>query len=167
LSAGLARWRAPRAVHDLAKVLTDLAIAVALGGDCAADVAVVQITMLAADLLVWTQVLALARQSPRRWETKLCACDYWPSPGASSAPDDAVSYVRPAAGYRANSSKPAGQHCNPANDSHHPNHQGPRSTGETQRRNPTPPHDTSTPQHTTGHQLQVTRRVGDWRGGGS
>jgi hypothetical protein len=70
LSAGLARWRAPRAVHDPAKVLTDLAIAVALGGDCAADVAVVQITMLAADLLVWTQVLAFAGQSARRWEPK-------------------------------------------------------------------------------------------------
>jgi hypothetical protein len=42
MSAALAPWRAPRAVHDPAKVLTDLAIAVALGGDCAADVAVVR-----------------------------------------------------------------------------------------------------------------------------
>ena len=39
MSAALAPWRAPRAVHDPAKVLTDMAIAVALGGDCAADVA--------------------------------------------------------------------------------------------------------------------------------
>lgn len=42
MSAALAPWRAPRAVHDPAKVLTDMAIAVALGGDCAADVAVVR-----------------------------------------------------------------------------------------------------------------------------
>ncbi len=39
LSAALASWRAPRAVHDPAKILTDIAIAVALGGDCAADLA--------------------------------------------------------------------------------------------------------------------------------
>ncbi|HEY6818906.1 MAG TPA: IS1380 family transposase [Mycobacterium sp.] len=42
MSAALAPWRALRAVHDPAKVLTDVAIAVALGGDCAADVAVVR-----------------------------------------------------------------------------------------------------------------------------
>ncbi len=42
MSAALAPWRASRAVHDPAKVLIDVAIAVALGGDCAADVAVVR-----------------------------------------------------------------------------------------------------------------------------
>ena len=42
MSAALAPWRAPRAVHAPAKILTDLAIAVALGGDCAADLAVVR-----------------------------------------------------------------------------------------------------------------------------
>jgi len=42
LSAGLARWRSARARHDPAKVLIDLATAVALGGDCAADLAVVR-----------------------------------------------------------------------------------------------------------------------------
>jgi hypothetical protein len=42
LSVALAPWRGPRAVHDPAKVLVDLAIAVALGGDCAADMAVVR-----------------------------------------------------------------------------------------------------------------------------
>jgi hypothetical protein len=35
------RWRLPLAVHDPAKIVADLAIAVTLGGDCAADVAVV------------------------------------------------------------------------------------------------------------------------------
>jgi len=35
-------WRSARARHDPGKVLVDLAIAVALGGDCAADLAVVR-----------------------------------------------------------------------------------------------------------------------------
>jgi hypothetical protein len=39
LSEGLARPRAPRAVHDPRKIIADLA-AVALGGDCLADIAV-------------------------------------------------------------------------------------------------------------------------------
>jgi Transposase DDE domain group 1 len=34
LSAALERWRPGRAVHDPGKVLTDLAVALALGGDC-------------------------------------------------------------------------------------------------------------------------------------
>ena len=42
LSAGLARWRAPRAVHDPGKIIADLAVALALGGDCLADVAVLR-----------------------------------------------------------------------------------------------------------------------------
>jgi hypothetical protein len=41
-SAALAPWRSRRATHDPAKVLVDVAIAVALGGDCLADVAVVR-----------------------------------------------------------------------------------------------------------------------------
>jgi hypothetical protein len=42
LSAGLARWRPPRAVHDPGKTVLDLAVAVALGGDCLADAAVLR-----------------------------------------------------------------------------------------------------------------------------
>ena len=42
LSAGLARWRAPRAVHDPGKIIGDLAVMLALGGDCLADVAVLR-----------------------------------------------------------------------------------------------------------------------------
>jgi hypothetical protein len=34
LSGGLQRWRAPQAVHDPGKIITDLAVAVALGGEC-------------------------------------------------------------------------------------------------------------------------------------
>jgi hypothetical protein len=42
LSRALARWRKPLARHDPAKVVTDLAIALALGGDCLADIAVLR-----------------------------------------------------------------------------------------------------------------------------
>ncbi|GAA2513667.1 IS1380 family transposase [Streptomyces thermolineatus] len=38
ISAALAPWRKPRAVHDPGKILLDVALAVALGGDCLADV---------------------------------------------------------------------------------------------------------------------------------
>src|SRR6478609_3652620 len=38
ISAALAPWRKPRAVHDPGKILLDLALAVAMGGDCLADI---------------------------------------------------------------------------------------------------------------------------------
>jgi hypothetical protein len=38
MSAALRPWRKPRAVHDPGKVLVDVAIALAAGGDCPADV---------------------------------------------------------------------------------------------------------------------------------
>ncbi|MBB1247145.1 IS1380 family transposase, partial [Streptomyces durbertensis] len=38
VSAALAPWRRPRAVHDPGKILLDVALSVALGGDCLADV---------------------------------------------------------------------------------------------------------------------------------
>ena len=39
LEDALERWRPARAVHSPGKIITDLAVAVALGGDCLADVA--------------------------------------------------------------------------------------------------------------------------------
>ncbi|QKW04194.1 IS1380 family transposase [Streptomyces sp. NA02536] len=42
VSTALAPWRKPRAVHDPGKVLLDVAVAVALGGDCLADVAMLR-----------------------------------------------------------------------------------------------------------------------------
>jgi hypothetical protein len=42
LSFALAPWRAPTAVHDPAKVLLDLAVTLAVGGDCLADIAVLR-----------------------------------------------------------------------------------------------------------------------------
>jgi hypothetical protein len=42
LSSALAPWRPPNAVHDPAKVLCDLAVTLAVGGDCLADIAVLR-----------------------------------------------------------------------------------------------------------------------------
>jgi hypothetical protein len=70
LSAGLARWRAPRAVHDPGKVIADLAAAVALGGDCLADIAVLReqpdlAGPVASDPVVSRLVAVLAAEGPR------------------------------------------------------------------------------------------------------
>ena len=42
LSTALGRWRRPTAIHDPGKILCDLVISVALGGDCLADIATVR-----------------------------------------------------------------------------------------------------------------------------
>ena len=42
LSDGLAPWRTTRSVHDPGKTVLDLAVAIALGGDCLADIGVVR-----------------------------------------------------------------------------------------------------------------------------
>jgi hypothetical protein len=42
LSVALAPWRPSNAVHDPAKVLLDLAVTLAVGGDCLADIAVLR-----------------------------------------------------------------------------------------------------------------------------
>lgn len=66
LSRALAPWRKPGSVHDPAQVLLDLAVAVALGGDCLADVAVVRgepavFGSVASDATISRVVAALAR----------------------------------------------------------------------------------------------------------
>jgi hypothetical protein len=70
LSAGLEQWRAPRAVHDPGKIVTDLAAALALGGDCLADIAVLReqpglAGPVASDPVVSRLVAALAADAPR------------------------------------------------------------------------------------------------------
>jgi hypothetical protein len=70
LARGLARWRAPRAVHDPGKILTDLAMALALGGDCLADVAVLRTQPrlagpVASDPVISRLVSTLAADAPR------------------------------------------------------------------------------------------------------
>lgn len=42
ISTAMAPWRKDRAVHDPGKILLDIALAVALGGDCLADVAMLR-----------------------------------------------------------------------------------------------------------------------------
>jgi hypothetical protein len=68
--AGLARWRAPRAVHDPGKIIADLAVTLALGGDCLADVAVLRSQPevagpVASDPVVSRLITALAADTPR------------------------------------------------------------------------------------------------------
>jgi hypothetical protein len=70
LAGSLARWRAPRAVHDPGKMVADLAAAVALGGDCLADIAVLReqpalAGPVASDPVVSRLVAALAGDAPR------------------------------------------------------------------------------------------------------
>jgi hypothetical protein len=70
LADGLARWRAPRAVHDPGKILADLVMTLALGGDCLADVAVLRAQPqlcgpVASDPVVSRLVSALAAEGPR------------------------------------------------------------------------------------------------------
>ena len=70
LDAALERWRQPRAVHSPGKIVTDLAVAVALGGDCLADVAMVRAQPelfgpAASDPVVSRLVTCLAADAPR------------------------------------------------------------------------------------------------------
>jgi Transposase DDE domain group 1 len=70
LSAQLARWRAPRAVHDPGKILADLVVTLALGGDCLADVAVLRAQPqpcgpVASDPVISRLVSTLAAEGPR------------------------------------------------------------------------------------------------------
>jgi Transposase DDE domain group 1 len=69
LTAALERWRAPRAVHDPGKIVTDLAVAVAAGGDCLADVAVLRAQPelsgpVASDPVISRLVARLAADAP-------------------------------------------------------------------------------------------------------
>jgi len=70
LSRGLARWRAGRAIHDPGKIIADMAVAVALGGDCLADIAVLRAQPelygpVASDPVVSRMVKALAADPVR------------------------------------------------------------------------------------------------------
>ncbi|MET8404570.1 transposase [Streptomyces sp900116325] len=70
ISAALAPWRKPRAVHDSGKVLLDVALGVALGGDCLADVATLRaepavFVPVASDPTVSRLIDALAAAGPK------------------------------------------------------------------------------------------------------
>ena len=69
LSAALAPWRKATAVHDPAKVITDLAVSLALGGDCLADIALLRAEpgvygRVASDATVSRTIDALATDAP-------------------------------------------------------------------------------------------------------
>ncbi len=70
LTAALERWRSPRAVHDPGKIIADLVVTLALGGDCLADIAVLRAQPwlagpVASDPVVSRLVSALAADAPR------------------------------------------------------------------------------------------------------
>ncbi|MEU0823153.1 transposase, partial [Streptomyces mirabilis] len=70
ISAAMAPWRKPRAVHDPGKVLLDVALAVALGGGCLADVSMLRAEPavfgpVASDPTVSRLIDALAASGPK------------------------------------------------------------------------------------------------------
>jgi hypothetical protein len=70
LSAALAPWRRPLAVHDPAKIVLDLAVTLALGGDCLADIALLRAEpgvygLVASDPTVSRTIERLAQDAPR------------------------------------------------------------------------------------------------------
>ena len=70
LRAALSCWRKPMAIHDPGKVLTDLALTLALGGDCLADIALLRAEpavfgLVASDPTVSRTIDALAADAPR------------------------------------------------------------------------------------------------------
>jgi Transposase DDE domain group 1 len=69
LSAALAPWRKPLATHDPGKIVCDLAISLAVGGDCLADVAVLRehrqaFGVVASDPTVSRLIATLAADAP-------------------------------------------------------------------------------------------------------
>ena len=104
LSEALEPWRKPTAVHDPAKVLLDVAVGLALGGDCLADVAVLReqpsvFGRVASDPTVSRAVDALAADAPRALAAINTAratarARVWKLAGAD-APDSQVSAQRP------------------------------------------------------------------------
>jgi Transposase DDE domain group 1 len=105
LSAELSRWRKPMAIHDPGKVITDLAVTLALGGDCLADVALLRAEpavfgAVASDPTVSRTIDALAADAKRA----LAAIDtareaararVWSLAG-EHAPDHGIDADRPA-----------------------------------------------------------------------
>ena len=83
LSAALSPWRKPLSHHDPGKIITDLAISLAVGGDCLSDLAVIRaepglfgpvasdatvsrlITVLGADPDTVVKAIAMARKTTR------------------------------------------------------------------------------------------------------
>jgi hypothetical protein len=100
LSQALDRWRLPRSVHDPGKIVLDLAVAVAMGGDCLADAGVLRaepalfgpvasdpvisrlISRLAGDVPAALKAIGKARAAARVRAWELAGAD---APGAGGA----------------------------------------------------------------------------------
>jgi len=93
LATALAPWRKPLAVHDPATVITDLAVTLALGGDCLADIALLRAEPglfgpVASDATVSRTIDVLAKDAPAalkavaqpEWPPSGCL-DHLPNPG--------------------------------------------------------------------------------------
>ena len=104
LREALSRWRKPAAVHDPGKVLTDLAVTLALGGDCLADAAVIRsegalFGRVASEATVSRTISALAADADRVLAAvaaarKVARARTWALAG-ECAPDHAVSVDDP------------------------------------------------------------------------
>jgi Transposase DDE domain group 1 len=104
LSGALAPWRKPLAQHDPGKVVLDLAVALAVGGDCLADVAVLRAEpgvfgLVASDPTVSRLIAALAADAPKALAAIASArgaarAQAWRSAGAQ-APDHGIDAEHP------------------------------------------------------------------------
>lgn len=104
LSAALAPWRKPLAVHDPAKVIVDLAVTLAVGGDCLADIGLLRAEpglygAVASDPTVSRTIAALAADAPaalRAIDTARAAARAraWALAG-DQAPDHDIGAARP------------------------------------------------------------------------
>jgi hypothetical protein len=104
LSQALAPWRKSHAVHDPAKVVVDLAVMLALGGDCLADIALLRSApglfgAVASDPTVSRTIDALAQDAPAALAAIATAraaarARAWELAG-SRAPDHDVTAARP------------------------------------------------------------------------
>jgi hypothetical protein len=104
LSTMLAPWRLPFAVHDPAKVVADLAVTLALGGDCLADIALLRAEpavfgLVASDPTVSRTIDRLASDAPAVLSAINAAraatrAQVWKLAGAN-APDHNIDAGRP------------------------------------------------------------------------
>jgi len=104
LSEALAPWRKPLARHDPAKVLLDLAIAVALGGDDCSDANLLRAEPglygpVASDATISRTIAALAvdvgKVEKAVASARACARDHAWNQAAAHAPNHAVSADKP------------------------------------------------------------------------
>jgi DDE family transposase len=104
LSTGLAPWRRPLACHDPGKIVVDLAVALAMGGDCLADVAVLRgqpqlFGAVASDPTVSRLIAVLAADAPGTLAAIASArararCAVWAAAG-DRAPDHRIDAENP------------------------------------------------------------------------